>query len=36
MLFLINIELALFLESTMNTFEIQKSLIGRKYKIKNL
>jgi len=28
MLFLINIELTLFLESTMNTSEIQKSFMG--------
>ena len=35
MLFLI-IELTLFLESTMETFKIQKTFMGSKYKIKNL
>ena len=36
MIFRKNIELTLFLESTITTYEIQKSFIGRKYKIKNL
>jgi len=36
MQFLINIELTLFLESTMNTSEKQNSFIGSENKIKNL
>ena len=36
MIFLKNIELTLFLESIINTYGIQKSFIGSKYKIKNL
>jgi len=36
MLFLKNIELTLFLESTINTSEIQNSFNESKFKIKNL